>query len=145
MGTGNGGIMGEQMRIHHIAVAVNDIDKALEFYRDGLGLEMTTRRDIPEEGVEIAFLPIGEAEIELIRPLDPENSIGRFLTRRGEGMHHICVLVNDIDCAVQRLVTQGATMATEIRSHPDGRQYAFVHPKSTHGVLLELYQDKSEA
>jgi len=128
------------MRVHHIAIAVEDLDAALAFYRDALGIAVTERREVPAEGVEIAFLPAGETELELLRPLDPENSIGRFLEKRGEGIHHICVLVEDIDAAVERLQNAGAKLATEIRSHPDGTRYAFVHPKSSHGVLMELYQ-----
>lgn len=129
------------MHIHHIAIAVEDLDGALAFYRDALGAKVSERREVPAEGVEVAFLPLGESEIELLRPLDPENSIGRFIEKRGEGIHHICMVVEDIDTAVTRLVDQGARMATEIRSHPDGTRYAFVHPKSTHGVLLELYEE----
>ena len=129
------------MHIHHIAIAVEDLDSALTFYRDALGAEVNDRREIPAEGVEVAFLPLGEAEIELLRPLDPGNSIGRFIEKRGEGIHHICLLVDNIEAAVTQLVNQGARMATEVRSHADGTRYAFVHPKSTHGVLLELYEE----
>lgn len=132
------------MHIHHLAIAVKDLDSALVFYRDALGVEVTERREVEAEGVEIAFLPMGETELELIRPLDPENSIGRFIEKRGEGIHHVCVLVEDIEAAVARLQDNGARMATEIRSHPDGTRYAFVHPKSTRGVLMELYQKPPE-
>jgi methylmalonyl-CoA/ethylmalonyl-CoA epimerase len=128
------------MHIHHIAVAVHDLDTALAFYRDALGMVSGDRREVPAEGVEVAFLPMGESEIELLRPLDPENSIGRFLEKRGEGIHHICMLVEDIDLTIQQLKRGGAQMATEVREHPDGTRYAFVHPRSAHGVLLELYQ-----
>jgi methylmalonyl-CoA/ethylmalonyl-CoA epimerase len=128
------------MHLHHIAIAVEDLDDALAFYRDALGMVVTERRAVEAEGVEIAFLPAGDAELELLRPLDPENSIGRFLTKRGEGIHHVCMAVEDIKATVAQMEAEGARMATEIRSHPDGTQYAFVHPKSTHGVLMELYQ-----
>ena len=128
------------MQIHHIAVAVKDLDAALTFYRDALGIEVSERREIPAEGVEVAFLPVGDSELELLQPLDPANSIGRFLGKRGEGIHHVCMLVEDIAAAVTRMEGEGARMATEVRSHPDGTRYAFVHPKSTHGVLMELYE-----
>ncbi|MGC9521423.1 MAG: methylmalonyl-CoA epimerase [Anaerolineae bacterium] len=128
------------MRIHHIAIAVADLDGALSFYRDALGVAVEERRDVPAEGVEIAFLPMGESELELLEPLDPDNSIGRFLEKRGEGIHHVCVLVDDIDETVARLEAQGARMATEIRAHPSGTRYVFIHPKSAHGVLIELYE-----
>ncbi|MGC9467443.1 MAG: methylmalonyl-CoA epimerase [Anaerolineae bacterium] len=128
------------MKIHHIAIAVKDLDAALEFYRDALGAEVGERRDVPNEGVEIAFLPMGDSEIELLQPLDAEGSIARFLENRGEGIHHICLQVLDIEAAVARLEESGGRMATEVRAHPDGTRYAFVHPKSAHGVLIELYQ-----
>jgi len=127
------------MQIHHIAIVVKDLDAALAFYRDALGIEVSERRKVPTEGVEIAFLPMENSELELLEPLDPANSIGRFLDRRGEGIHHVCILVEDIAAAVTRMEDEGAQMATEVRSHPDGTRYAFVHPKSTHGVLMELY------
>ncbi len=128
------------MKIDHVAIAVHDLDAALDFYRDALGLEVAERREVPAEGVEIAFLPLGESEIELLRPLEADNSIGRFLAKRGEGIHHICLRVDDIEAAVERLVAAGGRMATEIRSHANGTRYAFVHPKSSHGVLIELYE-----
>lgn len=132
------------MRIDHVAIAVKNLDDALAFYRDALGLEVTGRREMPAEGVEIAFLPTDDTEIELISPLDPENSIGRFLEKRGEGIHHLCVGVEDIEAAVAQLKDEGARVLSEIKSHADGTRYVFIHPKSTHGVLMELYQ-KPEA
>jgi methylmalonyl-CoA epimerase len=132
------------MRIDHVAIAVKDLDDALAFYRDALGLEVTGRREVPAEGVEIAFLPTDDTEIELLTPLDPENSIGRFLEKRGEGIHHLCVGVEDIEAAVAQLKDEGARVLSEIKSHADGTRYVFIHPKSTHGVLMELYQ-KPEA
>ncbi len=133
------------MHVHHIAIAVKDLDEALQFYRDSLGVAVTERREVPAEGVEIAFLHLGETEIELIRPLEMENSIGRFVERRGEGIHHLCLQVEDIEGAVARIESTGGRMATEIREHPDGTRYAFVHPKSARGVLMELYQSPAEA
>ncbi len=129
------------MRIHHIAIAVEDLDAALAFYRDALGVRVGERREVPAEGVEIAFLPMEDSELELLEPLDPDNSIGRFLQTRGEGIHHVCLLVDDIEAAVEQLVAEGGRMATEIRAHPEGTRYAFVHPKSAHGVLIELYEE----
>ncbi|MGC9522684.1 MAG: methylmalonyl-CoA epimerase [Anaerolineae bacterium] len=128
------------MYIHHVAIAVRDLDAALGFYRDALGLEVAKRQKVPAEGVEIAFLPTGETELELLRPLDPENSIGRFLEKRGEGIHHICVQVDNIEAKVAQIEAAGGRMATEIRHLEDGTRYAFVHPKSARGVLMELYQ-----
>jgi methylmalonyl-CoA epimerase len=127
-------------RIHHIAIAVEDLDRALAFYRDGLGLELTERRPVPEEGVEIAFLPAGEGEIELLQPLDEESGVAKFLKKRGEGLHHICVKVDDIEAAVERLRTAGARLLSEPKTNAHGTRYVFVHPRSAHGVLLELYE-----
>lgn len=127
--------------IHHIAIAVNDLEAALAFYRDALGLEVTQRREVPEEGVEIAFLPAGEGEIELLRPLDPEGGVARFLEKRGEGLHHICLRVDDITAAMERLRAAGAILLSEEpRIGADGTRYVFIHPRSAHGVLLELYE-----
>jgi methylmalonyl-CoA epimerase len=127
--------------IHHIAIAVHDLDAALGFYRDTLGLEVTERREVPEEGVEIAFLPAGEGEIELLRPLDEASGVARFLEKHGEGLHHVCLAVDDIDVAVERLRTAGARLlSTEPRVNAHGTRYVFVHPRSANGVLLELYE-----
>ncbi len=129
--------------IHHIAIVVRDLDAALSLYRDGLGLEMSDRRVVPEEGVEIAFLSAGEGEIELLRPLDAESGVARFLEKRGEGLHHICLAVEDVAEEMARLKEAGAQLLSEEpRVNPEGVRYAFVHPKSAHGVLLELYQVK---
>jgi methylmalonyl-CoA/ethylmalonyl-CoA epimerase len=128
------------MKLHHVAIAVQDLDDALDFYQNALGAKVKERRKVPDEGVEIAFLSMGESELELLEPLDPENAIGRFLSKRGEGIHHLCLLVDNLDEAVATMAGQGVQMATEIREHPDGTRYVFIHPKSAHGVLLELYE-----
>jgi methylmalonyl-CoA/ethylmalonyl-CoA epimerase len=127
--------------IHHIAIVVRDLDAALALYRGALGLEMTERREVPAEGVEIAFLPAGEGEIELLRPLDKESGVARFLEKHGEGLHHICLTVEDVEAAMGRLQEAGAQLLSEEpRVNEHGTRYAFVHPKSAHGVLLELYE-----
>jgi len=127
--------------IHHIAVVVRDLDASLALYRDGLGLNVAERREVPEEGVEIARLPTGAGEIELLRPLDRESSVARFLERRGEGLHHVCLAVDDIEAAMARLRAAGARLLSkEPRVGAHGVRYAFVHPRSAHGVLLELYE-----
>jgi len=129
------------MRIHHVAVVVEDLDTALAFFSQSLGLPLQERREVPEEGVEIAFLLLDNSELELIQPLDPDNSVGRYLARRGEGVHHICLLVPDLDAAVAELEGRGARLASAICRRADGTRYAFVHPKSAHGVLIELYEE----
>jgi len=127
--------------IHHVAVVVRDLDQALAFYRDTLGLEVADRRRVEGEGVEIAFLPTGEAEIELLEPLTEEGGVARFLEQRGEGLHHLCLEIDDIEAAMDRLDAAGArVLSEEPQVSADGTRYVFVHPKSTHGVLIELYQ-----
>jgi methylmalonyl-CoA epimerase len=127
--------------IHHIAIVVRDLDTALAFYRDALGLEMSERREAPEEGVEIAFLPAGEGEIELLRPLDEESGVARFLEKHGEGLHHVCMAVEDVEAAMERLREGGAQLlSAEPLVNEHGVRYVFVYPKSAHGVLLELYE-----
>ena len=127
--------------IHHIAIAVHDLEAALDFYRDALGLEVTERREVPEEGVEIAFLPAGEGEIELLRPLNEASSVAQFLEKRGEGLHHVCLAVDDVEAAMERLRAAGARLLSdEPRVNVHGTRYVFVHPRSAHGVLLEVYE-----
>ena len=127
--------------VHHIAIAVHDLDAALDFYSDTLGLKVVARRDEPSEGVEIAFLKAGQSLIELLRPLSPDNSIGRFLQKRGEGLHHVCLTVSNLDTAITQLRAKGAQiLSEEPQVNVDGIRYVFVHPKSAHGVLLELYE-----
>ncbi len=130
-------------RIDHIAIVVQDLDAALKVYRDTLGLPLTHVRDVPAEGVKVAFLPMpeGDGEIELVQPTAEETGIARYLAKRGEGMHHICVEVDDIRAARAELAAQGLlVLEQEPRLGPQGQQYVFIHPKSAHGVLIELYQ-----
>ncbi len=128
-------------RIDHIAIVVNNLDETLQFYRDALGLHVERVEDNATEGVRIAFLPLGDSEIELLEPAQPDTGIARFLEKRGEGLHHVCVSVPDIDAALARLKAQGAELINDSpRVRPDGIRYAFVHPRSTHGVLMELYE-----
>ena len=128
-------------RINHVAIVVEDLGSALTFWRDALGLPLSKTEDNPGEAVEIAFLPLGESEIELLQPTDPESGIGRYLAKRGQGMHHICVEVDDIDATIARLVEHGVEMINDApRIRPEGTRYAFVHPRSASGVLVELYE-----
>ena len=131
--------MGTQ--INHVAIVVEDLDAALVFWRDALGLPLARTEENPGENVNIAFLPIGESEIELLQPTDSESGIGKYLARKGEGMHHLCVQVDDIDAMMAQLVANGIEMINDTpKVRPEGTRYAFVHPKSAHGVLVELYE-----
>ena len=135
-------------RIDHVAVVVRDLESALQFYRDLLGIQPSRILDFPQEGVRIAFLPLGGAdgsEIELLEPIDPEGSVARFLEQRGGGLHHICLEVPDIDRALAELKAAGARVLDDSpRPTAEGRGI-FLHPKATGGVLLELVQRASEA
>lgn len=133
-------------RIDHIAIIVRDLEQALLFYRDMLGIVPREMKDVPSEQVRIAFLPMGGpngSEIELLQPMTSDAGLAKFLEKRGEGMHHICLQVDNIDTALRDLQAQGASVLDEQpRIAAEGRAI-FLHPKGTHGVLLELLE-KSE-
>jgi methylmalonyl-CoA epimerase len=130
-------------RIDHVAVVVRDLETALRFYQDVLGITASRQLDFPGEGVRIAFLPLGGpggSEIELLEPIGSDTGIARFLEQRGEGMHHICLEVEDVDRAVRELQESGAALLdSSPRPTAEGRGI-FLHPRSSHGVLLELIQ-----
>ncbi len=130
-------------RIDHVAIVVRNIDEALRFYRDLLGIQPSQIKTLPGEGVRVAFLPSGgpnSSEIELVEPIDPTTGVARFLEKRGEGLHHICLEVRDIDAALASLKEHGAQVLDETpRQAAEGRAI-FLHPKGTHGVLLELVE-----
>lgn len=128
-------------RINHIALAVNDIEEALAFWRDALGLEIGGIEDVPQEHSKVAFLPLGNSEIELVQPTSDDSGLARTLGKRGPGMHHICLEVEDIQAMMESLKEKGVRLINEKpQSREDGRLYAFIHPESTQGVLVELYQ-----
>ncbi len=129
--------------IDHVAIVVRSLDTALQFYRDTLGIAASRVVDFPLEGVKIAFLPLGGpggSEIELLEPTDRSTGIARFLDRHGEGLHHICLRVPNVDHALVELRSQGAAVLDDSpRQTAEGRGI-FIHPKGTSGVLLELVQ-----
>ena len=128
-------------RINHVAIVVEDLDAALHFWRDALGLPLSKTEENPGENVDIAFLPVGESEIELLEPTDPESGIGKYLAKKGQGMHHLCVEVDDIEATMARLAGHGIELINDTpRTRPEGTRYAFVHPRSAGGVLVELYE-----
>jgi len=127
-------------KIHHVAIAVKDLDEALRFYRDTLGLSVHEQATLDDQGVKAALLTIGQGEIELLEPLGPDTPVGRFLERRGEGLHHICLQTDDIDKELASLKVQGVEFIDqEPRQGLVGR-ICFLHPRSTNGVLVELAQ-----
>ena len=128
-------------RIDHLALAVDSIDAALPFFTEVLGLQVTNT-DVEEgQGVVVAFLPVGDCEIELIEPVEDSSGVARFLRGRGPGMHHICLEVDDMDAALERLRAHDVRLIDE---EPyigtGGRRIVFIHPKAAHGVLVELYE-----
>jgi len=128
-------------RVNHIAVVVPDVAQALEFWRDALGLDLARVEHNQREAVDIAFLPVGEGEIELLAPTSADSGVARYLAKTGGGLHHICLEVDDIDAALAALRAKGVELITDsARLRDDGIRYAFIHPRSTGGVLLELYQ-----
>jgi methylmalonyl-CoA/ethylmalonyl-CoA epimerase len=128
-------------KINHIAILVESVEAALPFWRDALGLELHQLEEVPAESARVAFFPTGESEIELVEPTDPETGLGRYLQKHGGGIHHICLEVPDIEAMMQRLVDHEVILINEApRQRENGTKYAFIHPKSTGGVLVELYQ-----
>jgi methylmalonyl-CoA/ethylmalonyl-CoA epimerase len=128
-------------KVDHIAVVVPNLDEATKFWVEALGLTLERVESVPREGVEVAFLPVGESEIELLQPTDPESGVARYLEKRGAGLHHICLEVDDIAATLARLQAAGVPLINETANVSEsGKQYAFVHPKGTGGVLVELYQ-----
>lgn len=133
--------MPEIKRIHHIALVVEDIDRALPFWRDILGMEPAHISNVAQENAKVAFLPLGETEIELVQPTSPDSGLSRFLEKHGPGMHHLCLEVDNLNAWLERLKAKGVMLINEQpKVGEDGRLYAFIHPKSSQGVLLELYQ-----
>jgi methylmalonyl-CoA epimerase len=129
------------VKIDHLGIAVRSIDKALEFYRDQLGLSVALREAVPAEKVEAAMLPLGESRVELLEASEPDSVIAKFIDKRGEGLHHVAMTVPDLYAAVERLKASGARVLNEPRIGAGGHLYSFIHPSSTGGVLLELIQE----
>ncbi len=127
-------------KIDHIAIVVENLDRALGVYRDALGMTVTDVREMPEQDVKMAFLPTGDSEIELLEPLSAESGIGRYLAKRGEGLHHVCLEVDDIEATLADLKEKGAQLIDEAPKQGAYGRIAFIHPKGAHGVLIELVE-----
>jgi methylmalonyl-CoA/ethylmalonyl-CoA epimerase len=127
-------------RVHHVAVVVRDLDAALGFYRDTLRLPLDVVMPIETDGVRIAFLPVGESSIELVEPTRKDTGVARFLENKGEGFHHVCLEVDDVAAELARLSERGVELIdTAARKGAEG-PVAFIHPRSCHGVLVELIE-----
>lgn len=127
--------------IDHVGVAVEDIEAELALYRDTLGMPLVHRETVTEQGVDAALLDVGTGHVELLQPLGPDTAVGKFISRRGTGLHHVAYRVRDVQQTLERLATSGLRLIDE---HPRigirGSQVAFLHPASTGGVLTELVQ-----
>jgi methylmalonyl-CoA epimerase len=133
------------MKIDHLGIATREIAEALSFWRDSLGLELNEVEEVTEQKVRVAMLPLGESRVELLEPTAPDSPIAKFLEKRGPGLHHIAIQVEDILRSLDRLKRQGARLIDESpRPGAGGSLVAFVHPSSANGVLLELVQPKAE-
>ena len=128
-------------RIDHIGVAVEEIEPALELYRDRFGFELVHRELVREQGVDAALLDVGESHVELLAPLGPDTPVGRFLASRGPGLHHVAYKVLDIDATLTRLKEAGLALIDERpRAGIRGSRVAFMHPRATAGVLTEIVE-----
>ncbi|MBI1921470.1 MAG: methylmalonyl-CoA epimerase [Geobacter sp.] len=128
-------------RINHIGIAVNSLDESIPFYRDSLGMTFLGWEEVTEQKVKVAFLQVGESKIELLEPTSPESPIAKFLEKNGPGIHHIAYEVADIETAIKKLEFEGLRMIDAApRNGAHGAKIAFLHPKSSGGVLTELCQ-----
>ena len=127
--------------IDHLGIAVCSLEEALRFYQDTLGMSVTSQETVGAERVRIAMLPVGlAAKVELLEATDPESTIAKFIEKRGPGLHHVALRVDDLAIVLEQLKTQGCRLLNEPRIGAGGHTYVFVHPHSTGGVLLELIQ-----
>jgi methylmalonyl-CoA/ethylmalonyl-CoA epimerase len=128
-------------KIEHVAIAVADIDAAIEHYKNVWGLEVAHRERVDDQGVEEAMLQLGDSYLQLLGATDPSTTVGKFLERRGEGLHHIAYEVDDLEAALSELKAKGVPLIDEKpRRGGRGHMVAFVHPKGNHGLLVELIQ-----
>ena len=133
------------LKVDHIGIATRSIEEALGFWRDALGLEVKHTETVEEQGVNVAMLPAGEPRVELLEPTGPASPVAKFLEKRGPGIHHVAVRVDDIRASLARLKREGARLIDEEpRAGAGGCLVAFVHPAASGGVLLELVEHTSE-
>ncbi len=130
--------------LDHVGIAVDDLDAALAFYTDALGLEVEATEDVPSQGVRAHFVRVGSAALELLEATTEESPVRRFVSRRGAGIHHLTLRVDDLPAALARLKARGVRLVDETpREGAEGALVAFVHPAAAHGVLVELKQERS--
>ena len=129
-----------EAKIDHIGIVVADIEQALEAYQVALGLPLKEVVDVPDQQVRVAFLPVGDSNIELLQPTTDDSGVARFLDKRGEGIHHLCLEVKDIDATLEQLRAHGVPLIDQQPRPGAHGRVAFLHPKGMHGVLLELVE-----
>ena len=132
--------MAKIKKINHVAIAISDVDSSLTFWRDAMGLEVDHIEDVPSQKASVVFIPVGESEVELVRPTSEDTGVAKFLAERGGGMHHLCFEVDDIIEMLAELKARGVRLINEVPNVLPGRKMAFIHPQSTGGVLVELYE-----
>ncbi|HZA42933.1 MAG TPA: methylmalonyl-CoA epimerase [Nitrososphaeraceae archaeon] len=128
------------MRIDHIAIVVKDLESALGNFKNVLSISHVDLEDVPTEKVKVAILNLEDTKIELVQPLEPDSPISKFLTEKGEGIHHLAITADDIEKDVERASSNGAKILGGIRNGSYGRKITFIHPKSVNGVLMEICQ-----
>ncbi|KYC52582.1 MAG: glyoxalase I [Candidatus Methanofastidiosum methylothiophilum] len=128
-------------KIDHIGIAVNNLEESLSFYEDALGLKVENIEEVPEQKVKVGFLDIGGVHLELLESTSSEGPVAKFIEKRGEGIHHIAILVDNIENSIESMKNKNVKLIDEVpRKGAGDSKMAFVHPKSTHGILLELYE-----
>lgn len=133
-------------KINHIGVAVTSLEEALPFYRDSLGMTFSGTEEVPSQLVRVAFLSVGESKIELLEPTSPESPVAKFLEKNGPGVHHVAYGVENIEAAIASLVANGTRMIDAVpRNGAHGARIAFIHPKSSGGVLTELCEARHDS
>ena len=132
--------MAKILKIHHVAIVVPELEEALKTWQDQFGLSLDHIEDVPSQMSKVAFMPLGESEVELVTPTTEESGMAKYLEKRGPGLHHICFEVDNIEEMLQELKEKGIRLIDETPRELDGRKMAFVHPKSSNSVLVELYQ-----
>ncbi len=136
--------MSQIKKINHVAIVVKDIDESLKFWSTALGLELHHVEEVPSQASKVAFIPVGESEIELVQPTTEESGMAAYLEKRGEGLHHLCIEVDDIEAKMQELKDAGVRLINNVPQVLPGRKMAFIHPKAASGVLVELYEITAE-
>ena len=127
-------------KVNHVAIVVADIDESLKFWKDAMGIHLHHVEDVPSQKARVAFLPVGDTEVELVQPTSEDTGAAKFLAEKGGGMHHLCFEVDDCAASLLELKEKGIRLINEVPIELPGRKMAFIHPKSTGGVLVELYE-----